>query len=35
MVENEEEEAQSGGAAAVAIEFGDRERLQSSKFKLK
>ena len=33
LVENEEEEAKSGGAAAVAIEFGDRERLQSSKFK--
>ena len=35
LVENEEEEAKSGGAAAVAIEFGDRERLQSSMFKLK
>ena len=28
LVENEEEEAKSGGAAAVAIEFGDRERLR-------
>ena len=35
LVENEEEEAKSGGVAALAIEFGDRERLQSSKFKLK
>ena len=26
-MENEEEEAKSGGAAAVAIEFGNRERL--------
>ena len=28
LVENEEEEAKSGDAAAVAIEFGDRERLR-------
>ena len=34
LVENEEG-AKSGGATAVAIEFGDRERLQSSRFKLK
>ena len=26
-MENEEEEAKSGGVAAVAIEFGNRERL--------
>ena len=26
-MENEEEEAKSGGAAAVTIEFGNRERL--------
>ena len=28
LVENEEEEVKSGDAAAVAIEFGDRERLR-------
>ena len=28
LVENEEEEAKSGDAAVVAIEFGDRERLR-------
>ena len=27
-MENEEEEVKSGDAAAVAIEFGDRERLR-------